>query len=340
MNSPSSQAQAVACSERSTCSDGAQSDTSNGTPTAKRSSMRAFKTAFCTMRQSSGTFESLSPADAPQRIAEWLTLLPQDSHANRSVSPENAKVRTTNETCGPQRSSASAWYDRDTRCWKTCQDSLLLDTSEPSSAILPKAGMTADGACYPQPKWERRISAIDCGLWPTPDTMNHLDGTKLRNEYVGTKHAISLHHAVHLWPTPMTLNRALPDAAAMWPTPKASNAGSRPNANGGKILEEEVRIAEGLRTRGEKRYPTPTVDDSKQVTRDSGQFQSLTRIVRTLENLGPSQENSKTTGSLDPGFVEYLMGWPIGWTDLKPLETDRFRLWLQQHGVYSQGICK
>ena len=36
----------------------------------------------------------------------------------------------------------------------------------------------------------------------------------------------------------------------MWPTPRAANPGSRPKGNGGKILEEEVLIAEGLRERG------------------------------------------------------------------------------------------
>jgi hypothetical protein len=28
-------------------------------------------------------------------------------------------------------------------------------------------------------------------------------------------------------------------------------------------------------------------------------------------------------GSLNPPWVEWLMGWPLGWTDLKPLATDR-----------------
>lgn len=27
------------------------------------------------------------------------------------------------------------------------------------------------------------------------------------------------------------------------------------------------------------------------------------------------------------------MGWPLGWTDLKPLEMDRFREWQQQHSL-------
>ena len=37
---------------------------------------------------------------------------------------------------------------------------------------------------------------------------------------------------------------------------------------------------------------------------------------------------------LHPWWIEMLMGWPTGWTDLKPLEMDRFHLWLQQHGEF------
>ncbi|MNP65584.1 hypothetical protein D3C76_1611870 [compost metagenome] len=36
-------------------------------------------------------------------------------------------------------------------------------------------------------------------------------------------------------------------------------------------------------------------------------------------------------GQLNPEWVEWLMGWPIGWTDLRPLAMDRFHLWQQQH---------
>jgi hypothetical protein len=39
-------------------------------------------------------------------------------------------------------------------------------------------------------------------------------------------------------------------------------------------------------------------------------------------------------GQLNPSWVEWLMGWPIGWTDLQPLETGRFRQWLEQHGDF------
>ena len=35
-----------------------------------------------------------------------------------------------------------------------------------------------------------------------------------------------------------------------------------------------------------------------------------------------------------PELSEWLMGWPTGWTDLKPLETDKFQQWLLLHGKY------
>lgn len=41
------------------------------------------------------------------------------------------------------------------------------------------------------------------------------------------------------------------------------------------------------------------------------------------------------TGRMNPAWGEWLMGWPNGWTDKTPLETDKFRLWLQKHGEHS-----
>ena len=44
----------------------------------------------------------------------------------------------------------------------------------------------------------------------------------------------------------------------------------------------------------------------------------------------------KTFGEVTPESHEYLMGWPIGWTGLKPLEMDRFQSWLSAHSPRSQ----
>lgn len=37
----------------------------------------------------------------------------------------------------------------------------------------------------------------------------------------------------------------------------------------------------------------------------------------------------------EPRFAEFVMGWPIGLTDLKPLGTGKFQQWLEQHGCCS-----
>lgn len=39
-------------------------------------------------------------------------------------------------------------------------------------------------------------------------------------------------------------------------------------------------------------------------------------------------------GKPTPTNQEWMMGWPIGWTDCELLGTDKFQLWLQQHGIY------
>ncbi len=43
--------------------------------------------------------------------------------------------------------------------------------------------------------------------------------------------------------------------------------------------------------------------------------------------------NKLVGGKLNPAWVEWLMGWPLGWTDLKPLAMDKYLKWCEQHGM-------
>ena len=45
------------------------------------------------------------------------------------------------------------------------------------------------------------------------------------------------------------------------------------------------------------------------------------------ETLKHGKLSSKITPNLNPLFVEWLMGLPIGWSDLKPLEMGSFQAW-------------
>jgi len=44
-----------------------------------------------------------------------------------------------------------------------------------------------------------------------------------------------------------------------------------------------------------------------------------------------------TSEKLNPEFQEWLMAWPIGQTGLKPLGMDKYQLWRQQHGNFSEA---
>ncbi len=39
--------------------------------------------------------------------------------------------------------------------------------------------------------------------------------------------------------------------------------------------------------------------------------------------------------SINPAWLEWMMGWVIGWAGLAPLATDKFQQWLRSHGVSS-----
>jgi len=83
------------------------------------------------------------------------------------------------------------------------------------------------------------------------------------------------------------------------------------------------------------RWPTPQASD----TRDRGNL-SMPAIIRRKQKgkqIALSMSVSTVCGKLNPPWVAWLMGWPIGWTDLKPLETDKFRRWLLLHGRFSQA---
>lgn len=49
------------------------------------------------------------------------------------------------------------------------------------------------------------------------------------------------------------------------------------------------------------------------------------------ESFQPGQQTPPMR--LNPEWVEWLMGWPIGHTGLKPLATGRYQEWLQQHSI-------
>ena len=75
-----------------------------------------------------------------------------------------------------------------------------------------------------------------------------------------------------------------------------------------------------------RHWPTPTVNDSKNCTLPPSQVKHDNIPGALL------RDGEKAGGALNPTWVEWLMGWPLGWTDLKPLAMGRCRNAQQKHG--------
>lgn len=113
-----------------------------------------------------------------------------------------------------------------------------------------------------------------------------------------------------------------------WPTPLASDGEKAATDSLARLVETGHRRGrlDGLTREGKAitvTYPTPTTQDAA----NNGGASQHNRNSKPL--------NAVVGGKLNPTWVAWLMGWPIGWTDLEPLEMDRWLQWCHSHGIHS-----
>ena len=248
--------------------------------------------------------------------ADSSMLLPVDSRAKTSASPGKAQESTESAAdYGVKWRASLAKYDHDSRSWKTAQHSLIEDSDE-CSVIWPRSGMTVNGECWELPMLVRRTKETDCGLWRTP-TVGMLNADRAKDpEYTARKEekgqTITLADQVknqRLWPTPTVCGNY--------------------NRNGASSTS-----GDGLATAVSQRmYPTATATAYKGWSQNHNRADTNDRLDYTIEREAYSHGQQTPPMRLNPDWVEWLMGWPIGWTDLKPLEMDRCHYALQQHGA-------
>lgn len=109
-------------------------------------------------------------------------------------------------------------------------------------------------------------------------------------------------------------------AVQKWPTPIKHDAKSQINPSREKRANPGLAMIIKRRESQRETFPTPTVNDSKNNNPPS----------QALRNTPPL--NVVVGGIMNPAWVEWLMGWPLGWTDLHASATDRFRQWCASHG--------
>ena len=202
----------------------------------------------------------------------------------------------SDQACGEKWRGSFAKYDPNTHSLRTHQCSLLEDLTE-SCQTLPAWGLMRNGECWEQPTLALRIRGTESGLWPTP-TCNMVSGGPNHNspQVLAGKHGINLAGAVMKWRTPQSADA------------KSTKVQKGHQTN----LTHQVM-----------KWPTPTAHNAKETNAPS----EAKRNEPTLA--------SRVGGTLNPTWVEWLMGWPLEWTDLKPLEMDKFQQWQQQHLHYS-----
>lgn len=239
-------------------------------------------------------------------------LLPMESESMSSVAGSPARTSVLQELdlallasdpdCGASTPDLLASYDPDSSSWRTsqlCLEGGLAKFSE----TWPRSGLMRSGTAYRLPPLVPLTAGTESGLWPTPMLPNGgrsvAHAEKIGNSYYhkGKKVQFDLNQAVKLWPTPTvsgnhnrkgasaTSGDGLATAVRMWPTPQASDNRDRGNLSSGAI---QRRIAAG-------------------------------------KQLMLSQVASDKSGALNPTWVEWLMGFPLGWTALSASETPSSR---------------
>lgn len=114
-------------------------------------------------------------------------------------------------------------------------------------------------------------------------------------------------------------------ASVMWPTPTVCGNYNRKGAS--------ATSGDGLVTAVTQRtYPTATA--YKGWSPNHNRADTNDRLDYTIEREAYSPGQQTLPMRLNPAWVEWLMGWPIGHTDLKPLEMGKYQEWLRQHGIY------
>jgi hypothetical protein len=300
---------------------------SNGNDTHRKSSRPGSRTASSTMGQSGLTY---LPSTV-HSLEEWWTLLRRDSLASPIASPEKDEGLETSATSGLIPRESLARYDPATSSWRTCQGSLLTGISELYSDRFPKSGTTASGALYPLPTPEPHTSESGGGVlpakWPTPTA------TERTNDVTATPSQATLDrfHAgeiarVRKTRSP-TLTTAVNEGQRMWPTPRSSDVAAKMTMdNVAKRIEKTGYHSNLEEAVAMQTWPTPTVSDHKgsgpTIIRKDGKSR-MDRLDYVTE------QTSEVGGQLNPQWVTWLMGLPLGWVSLDPLPAEEYQEWCE-----------
>ena len=275
--------------------DGEQSVQLNGNPIPQAYCAPDKMTDFSRLSRFGMTYKPLTE-NLGEALLTWYL---EGFHAKTFPRPEKAQELTENDQeCGEKWRASFTKYDPSSCSWKTHQCSLLGDL-EGFSETWPQWGLMRDGECWEQRTLEQTIRGTESGLSPngvdsfhTPNTTG-LDG--------GSNSRKALKKKLEKLPTPCAGDYKSKPTSASWKAKGAINF---------SLANPEIQA----------KWTTPTSHNAKECNSPS----EKTRNTPTLA--------AQAGGKLNPMWVEWLMGWPLEWTDLKPLVTDKSHCAPQQLG--------
>jgi len=290
---------------------------SKSSHTAKKCSGQGSETESCQSSQFTETSENSTASHGEAQ----LTLFAEDSRAKTSL--QRVKEQELPESVldfGKSMRESLEKFGLDLSLPKT-HHCFELGDLELSSKTWPKWGMMQDGVCWELGTLVRPISETECGFWLTPRASDTSKGEKQETflKRMGDRTARcaqSLPAQVRIpktWPT--TAERDCKGVNSLEHVTK--------NGTGRKHMDQLPNAVAYGGTRTRQKWRTPQSRDWKG---------PCGRAYKGEAKDLPSQ--TQQAGQLNPSWVEWLMGWPIEWTDLKPLETDKFRNVQQWHSEF------
>lgn len=298
-----SQAMVAAFSEPN-CLGGEPSVPSSTTPTPRAFWWPDRTTGHSRLSRFGMTSEPLMALPGEALLTSYRAAFP----ARTCPQPAEAKASKT----GPEADSGRTWpawfakFDPNTSSWRTAQCSLLEDWTS-FSGTWPRWGSMRSGACSQRLPLVLFTFASASGFseWATPVTMDKLppkSPTALAHEYTSARPGRT---------RPANLRDQVTNANN-WPTPQSRDW---KGSSGRSLKGLECDLPTAVR-----RFCTPIANDAEK-----------RGAAKVGAGLVAQVEQSCANGLLNPTWVEWLMGWPIGWTALEDLATDRFREWSSQH---------
>lgn len=273
--------------------------------------LRAWKKTDSIRRLSGLTLPHSTACDG---VASWICSL-RARPANPTAPQACAEASTTSAAAPCSRTSqelstsaAPGWS-----LWKTCGAGGQVDIFETSeSAYSEWVTESCRRSDSLRATLARRIGASADSAWPTANVQDSASAAR-HTTTTGIMHpGTTLTDAV----------RGVSWDRNEYPTPSATRYGSSQNegsvphdrpSRGTPSLETwaaRCKLAAGL-------WDTPQAADARGQTGPASKHSDLSRQAQTTASSGDGspQNAPNLPRRLNPHFVEWLMGWPIGWTD-------------------------